>query len=52
VKKRTSGRFFGKPKDPPRKREKALKREAQERGKLKKASEGEKADTVQRVAKP
>jgi hypothetical protein len=29
-----------------------LKREAQERGKLKEASEGEKADTVQRVAKP
>jgi hypothetical protein len=52
VKKRRSGRCFGKPKNPPWNQEKALKSEAQERGELKKASEGEKAYTVQRVAKP
>jgi len=52
VKKRRSGRFLGKRKNPPRLQEKALKSEAQERGELKEASEGEKADTVKRVAKP
>jgi hypothetical protein len=52
VKKRRSGRFFGKPYNPPWNQEKALKREAQERGELKEASEGEKADTGRRVAKP
>jgi hypothetical protein len=47
-----SGRFFGKPKNPPREQEKALKSEAQERGELKEASEDGEADTVKRVAKP
>jgi hypothetical protein len=52
VKKRRSGRSFGKPQDPPRSRDNALKREAQERGKLREASEDERADTAKRVAKP
>jgi hypothetical protein len=52
VKKRRSGRLFGKPMNPPRVRDKALKRKAQERGRLKEVSEGEKAYTAQRVAKP
>jgi hypothetical protein len=36
----------------PQDRRKALKGEAQERGKLKKAFEGGRADTVERVVKP
>jgi hypothetical protein len=36
----------------PRGRSKALKSEAQERGKLKEAFEGRRADTAERVAKP
>jgi Na+-transporting methylmalonyl-CoA/oxaloacetate decarboxylase gamma subunit len=47
-----SGRFFGKPKNPPREQEKALKSEAQERGELKQAPESDTAYAAKRVAKP
>jgi hypothetical protein len=43
---------FGKPYPPPSSREKALEREAQERGELKQAPESDTAYAAKRVAKP
>jgi hypothetical protein len=51
-KKAQKRKAFGKPFRRPWGREKALERKAHERGKLRKASEGNKADTAKRVAKP